>query len=321
MNNDEINSEPEDSDANMNLISQSNDFPKVFKNLTIPPLYGVYLLNSITKKSSFYVGSTPNPLRRLRQHNGDLSKGGAYRTKKQGYRPWKLVLYVYGFPSKIFALQFEHAWQHAYQTRHISLEEKLNPGKKHTGSGTSSHSKLANCRLLLNSNSFKRLGLKIAIFNKNIYDIWNKNRYNINEDIINEGDIRINNKCDTELLGESVVIPGGNYDQIKEFMSEVIKEQDEYFEKYDKLIENNNECKLCFKEIKNNEKLENLIICENKDCDASYHLSCLSDKFLNDEQLSENNVTEHHVLPIKGECVECGAINYWNMLIRGTVYH
>ena len=42
-------------------------------------------------------GFTVNPLRRIRQHNGEVSNG-AHRTR--AWRPWETVLVVHGFPTK-----------------------------------------------------------------------------------------------------------------------------------------------------------------------------------------------------------------------------
>ena len=65
-----------------------------------------YLLNSKSDSASTYIGFTTHPMRRIRQHNGEI-KAGALRTRRK--RPWEMVAVVYGFSDKIAALQFEWA--------------------------------------------------------------------------------------------------------------------------------------------------------------------------------------------------------------------
>lgn len=72
----------------------------------IPALYTVYVLRSSIRHASLYIGSTPNPPRRLKQHNGD-TRGGAVRTSRLSLRPWEMITLVTGFPSMIAALKFE----------------------------------------------------------------------------------------------------------------------------------------------------------------------------------------------------------------------
>ncbi|GAA5933444.1 hypothetical protein JCM3775_000695 [Rhodotorula graminis] len=85
---------------------------------SIPPFYACYLLRSFAARpgraGQTYIGSTPDPPRRWRQHMG-LVKGGAFKTRLG--RPWEMELVVHGFPTKLQALQFEWAWQNPHASR------------------------------------------------------------------------------------------------------------------------------------------------------------------------------------------------------------
>ncbi|KAJ8907746.1 hypothetical protein NDN08_007852 [Rhodosorus marinus] len=83
--------------------------------------FGCYLLESDApergSKGRTYIGFTTNPRRRLRQHNGELLRGGAKSTR--AHRPWKMLLVVHGFRCQVQALQFEWAWQHPRSAKRI----------------------------------------------------------------------------------------------------------------------------------------------------------------------------------------------------------
>ena len=64
----------------------------------------------IQNKGYTYAGVSPDPVKRLRKHNGELS-GGAKYTQSKG-AGWTHVCLVHGFQTKIQALQFEWAVKH-----------------------------------------------------------------------------------------------------------------------------------------------------------------------------------------------------------------
>ena len=77
---------------------------------TFGRFFGCYLVGSRNPamRGRTYVGFTVDPPRRIRQHNGVLASGAKYTRR---LRPCSMLLVVYGFPSKVQALQFEWAWQ------------------------------------------------------------------------------------------------------------------------------------------------------------------------------------------------------------------
>eukprot|EP00986_Skeletonema_menzelii_P012463 scaffold6887_cov161-Skeletonema_menzelii.AAC.1 len=101
------------------LQSISNDNNSTEEDITTPSQhFHCYLLRSLDPKHPLktYVGYTTDPIRRLRQHNGELKHGGAKRTARNG-RPWQYAAIIDGFQDKVTAMQFEWAWQHTHRSK------------------------------------------------------------------------------------------------------------------------------------------------------------------------------------------------------------
>ena len=79
-----------------------------------------YIIKSTVSNLS-YNGSTNNPIRRLRQHNGEIM-GGAYRTKNG--QPWIYIAVLKGLPNHINALSCE--WRIRYPSNKRKKELKYN---------------------------------------------------------------------------------------------------------------------------------------------------------------------------------------------------
>ena len=69
-----------------------------------------WLFYIVHNKGFTYAGVSPDPVKRLRKHNGELA-GGAKYTLSKG-KGWTHVCLISGFQTKIQALQFEWASKH-----------------------------------------------------------------------------------------------------------------------------------------------------------------------------------------------------------------
>lgn len=78
----------------------------------------------IANNNYTYAGVSPNPTRRLRQHNGEISGGAKYTTSKG--EGWKHICLIEGFRTKTEALQFEWASKHIPPRNAGGIKNRIN---------------------------------------------------------------------------------------------------------------------------------------------------------------------------------------------------
>ncbi|AGO10165.1 AaceriAAR172Wp [[Ashbya] aceris (nom. inval.)] len=288
----------------------------------VPAFYCCYLLRSIPKRLSYYIGSTPNPVRRLRQHNGLLTKGGAYRTKRQGTRPWELAASVSGFPSKIAALQFEHAWQHPYQTRFIKSEDRI---VKKKGGGRSIHQRLAVLKLLLHHPFFKVMSLVVHLFSEDIQRVWFLDKYKLEAPFIHV-EVDEDALCEPAGNDEESIIDHAmkNLKLVELFYGSCLKEDAESLKEYRRRLESGAmRCAICDKIVdyvdysnSTSHDKELVAFCCNRVCDFFSCLSCLYNVFASDEELRTGEVP---LIPTTGQCPNCNIELTWARVVRHSM--
>ncbi|KAK9458253.1 hypothetical protein V1511DRAFT_492145 [Dipodascopsis uninucleata] len=316
--------------------------------------YCCYLLRSTKKSRSFYIGSTPLPLRRLRQHNGEITNG-AWKTKHRDKRPWEMLCIVSGFPSKISALQFEHAWQHPHKSRHVPPEDRIFKGSKLRA--PSLEKLIGSLRLLLCSPGISRWPLTFRIFERDVERVWLANKYKISdpmkhiqisEEIRAEPGIDLKDPKSTSskdlndkyegdsgsFASDELEIPSqvtidenargtkrrylSNYDGDGLKGIKGLKVSYEHYETYfTKTRERTAQpmhCRICSTIIERASHLD-YVVCPNLHCLEVYHTSCLATDFLKHE--GSDNI---HVLPTEGSCTSCNTTIKWDLLIRNAFW-
>ena len=77
----------------------------------------------VHNKGFTYAGVSPDPVKRLRKHNGEIC-GGAKYTLSKG-KGWEHVCLIHGFQTKQQALQFEWASKHVPPRNVGGLEQRI----------------------------------------------------------------------------------------------------------------------------------------------------------------------------------------------------
>ena len=288
----------------------------------VPAFYACYLLRSTVRHASLYVGSTPNPVRRLRQHNGD-TKGGAVRTSRDSLRPWEMTCLVSGFPSKIAALQFEWAWQNTHLTRHISPNSRLTHARTDVRISTktgrvrkrparprmSLTDRLASLHQLLRSSSFERWPLKVTFYAEDVFKAWQKwasqqlNKLRPGIAVLMDESSRstsLTSKEDPAHAPDPALTTGIHAIDVGYSGLKL------HLEKAKRLTATDSPpCSVCQDSTPADGAMT--LICPRDGCDAVGHLGCLASSFLKGED---------ELVPTTGTCPGCGAQLQWVDLVK-----
>ncbi|KAJ5649701.1 uncharacterized protein N7484_003424 [Penicillium longicatenatum] len=283
----------------------------------IPGYYCCYLLRSTVRHASLYIGSTPNPIRRLSQHNGD-AKGGAKRTARDQLRPWEMVLVVEGFMSRVGALQFEWAWQHPDRTRHIISDDDDHPsqpkvivnpktGKTKPRPGRSRRSltaHLEDLHTLLRSGYFSTWPLRVRFFRADVYRVW-----------------RVwNDRVDAPFPADKVILDGdcsmqgsvNNNQRVGHIQNLSIDYTplENYLEKSMFILDDSDElqCQICKVQVE--PSTQQVVMCPHSLCRGTSHLLCLSTHFLTAGDVPGA------LVPTQGNCPACKEIVEWPILMQ-----
>ncbi|THV06733.1 hypothetical protein K435DRAFT_960334 [Dendrothele bispora CBS 962.96] len=292
---------------------------------TFPHFYACYLLKSIQSPNSkaTYIGSTPDPPRRIRQHNGELTQG-AWKTRSK--RPWVMQMIVYGFPSKLAALQFEWAWQHPHLSRHLKDEE----GKAvFSSTGRYLKQNILILRYMITHHPYDTWPLHVKIFTPEAEKCWNgldalshlsgvKRGMKVASPPLPRGF-----KWTVELEGVD-----GKSGKVGSGRKGPLEVKDDgftfpYLRKNQTLLASNiqPECAICKESLpvaRYTEEPLTHALCPHDSCLSVAHLTCLSQEFL--KQSSPLVSSSSHSLPMVprgGTCPGCRHYVLWGDVVKG----
>ncbi|KAK5993780.1 Structure-specific endonuclease subunit SLX1 [Cladobotryum mycophilum] len=274
----------------------------------VPPFYAVYVLRSTVRHASLYIGSTPNPPRRLKQHNGE-AKGGAVRTSRDSLRPWEMVAIVSGFPSMVAALKFEWALNNPHLSLHIPTESRLAISTQRKRNGmpkrptTSLKSTMSNIHLLIGVPSFVRWPLNLHFFAKEALTAWKS--WMESSGSLDRAGLKIFTDFKPPAAAEgSEETPWGIHALPLDYSS-----IQDYVEKAHNVVsfEREGKCVHCKEELTSGEGLHPM--CPNGGCEAMGHLDCWSRHAL----ASEDDTV---MIPNDCTCPSCGGKIRWGDMMR-----
>ncbi|KAI0532339.1 hypothetical protein GGR58DRAFT_490648 [Xylaria digitata] len=278
----------------------------------IPPLYTVYILRSTVRHASLYIGSTPNPPRRLKQHNGEV-KGGAARTSRHTLRPWEMVGLVSGFPGMVAALKFEWALNNPHISLHIPTDSRITVSTQRKRNGYPRRpphnvkSIISNVHLLLRVPSFARWPLKLHFFDSEVHEVWAKYCDAASESLRKTIPVCTDFAPDPSPADGSTSTEDSSPWGIHALPLDYAPMKN-YVEKTQSLytFEREGACVICSENLAHEEGL--YATCSNALCEGTGHISCWSRHLLGSNP--------EDILPISGSCPKCGGEVIWGDMMK-----
>ncbi|KAG6218521.1 hypothetical protein E4U50_000940 [Claviceps purpurea] len=289
----------------------------------LPALYTVYVLRSTVRQASFYIGSTPDPRRRLKQHNGE-SKGGARRTSRSSLRPWEMITLVSGFPSMIAALKFEWALNNPHVSLQIPDESRvatsprMSPRRTTSKKGSSRTKKkarmprrpipnlasvIANIHILTGVPSLARLPLNVHFLAEDAYTAWQHRLESA------QGPRRQGLRVLTDFADAVDEVPGQTLVRGIHALPVDYQPMAEYLDKARSIIEFEQQgcCVHCAQDLESDNGLHAL--CPHDGCQAMGHLVCWSQHALSGDRSG-------HLIPNQCACPSCGGGIRWGDMMK-----
>ncbi|KAI0032056.1 hypothetical protein K488DRAFT_50747 [Vararia minispora EC-137] len=274
----------------------------------IPNFYCCYLLKSVrtTRATATYIGSTPNPSRRIRQHNGEIS-AGAWKTKHN--RPWIMQMIVHGFPSKLAALQFEWAWQHPHVSRHLRDQDgkALFPG---TNRPRMIKTLVKVVRTMVASFPYTTWPLHVKFFTEEAERLWNTLS---GDPTIPPLPIGLTVRAEFEGVdGKSGKVGSGRCGPVD--VTDAVFTSS-HLAKHEAILASGRRlhCVVCKDALDTYQtKPLDSTLCPTPGCTATAHLACLGHHFLSLQPSSTG------LVPRGGECPRCQSYILWGDIARGS---
>ncbi len=241
-------------------------------------------------KDKTYVGYTVDPIRRLRQHNGEIS-AGAKRTRGN---QWKHAVVVIGFPSKFSALSFEWAWQNPFKSRFSKAKLKpFHKGLRGLGKAVGVRRKLLALAVLLQCRPFCQFPLIVVFPTSDYYDFF--------ESLFDPGKF-------PKQIGKELPRLDDNIRTLCDPIQSVFEEQCKIRASC-KLFARSTCCIVCACGF---EPKRPIFCCSC--CNECFHPTCLSKIFLRE-------TSPETLIPKGGDCPSCGTFLRWTQLVleKGTL--